>query len=223
MTGPVWEATTTEKLSDPPYIGGGAMAEYRGTLTLAPGWCFRMSGLCHCPGGRGQARRWADLGFPGSNRLPRWSSGWTTVRGTQGISDATILGSTTHAFRQRRRRGRQGCTRSRQRHRLYPDCPRRDHDGEHYGADNEPVEVHPPGERATQHCGSACHMTHFSQTGQKCLAQPVQGEVPGHPGRCHLCRHAMVDNRSAPGELGHPNPYCVGLTWATRRPTFRSG
>jgi hypothetical protein len=33
------------------------------------------------------------------------------VRGTQGISDATILGSTTHAFRQRRRRGRQGCTR----------------------------------------------------------------------------------------------------------------
>lgn len=32
-------------------------------------------------------------------------------------------------------------------HRLYPNCPCRDHDGHDYDANDEPVEVHPPGER----------------------------------------------------------------------------
>jgi hypothetical protein len=27
-------------------------------------------------------------------------------------------------------------------HRLYPDCPCRDHDGQDYGANKEPVDVH---------------------------------------------------------------------------------
>jgi hypothetical protein len=35
-------------------------------------------------------------------------------------------------------------------HRPYPHCPCRDHDGQDYGAYNEPVHVHPPGEQPTQ-------------------------------------------------------------------------
>jgi len=35
-------------------------------------------------------------------------------------------------------------------HRLYPGCPCGDHNGQNYGADNEPVGVHPPGKQATQ-------------------------------------------------------------------------
>src|ERR1039458_5219236 len=42
-------------------------------------------------------------------------------------------------------------------HSLYPEYPCRDHDGQDYGANNEPIEVHPPGEQATQHCGSVWH------------------------------------------------------------------
>ena len=47
-------------------------------------------------------------------------------------------------------------------HRLHPQCPCRDHDGQDYGANDEPVEVHPPSEQAMQHYGSVCHIALFS-------------------------------------------------------------
>ena len=48
-------------------------------------------------------------------------------------------------------------------HRMYSNCPCRDHYGQDYDANDEPVEVQPPGEQATQHDGSYWH-----------AAQPVQ-------------------------------------------------
>jgi hypothetical protein len=39
-------------------------------------------------------------------------------------------------------------------HRMYFNCPCWDHYGQDYDANDEPVEVHPPREQATQHHGS---------------------------------------------------------------------
>jgi len=47
-------------------------------------------------------------------------------------------------------------------HRLHPDCPCWDHDGQDYGTNNEPVDVHPPGEQATQHYGPTTHIKALS-------------------------------------------------------------
>src|ERR1039458_658843 len=64
-------------------------------------------------------------------------------------------------------------------HSLYPEYPCRDHDGQDYGANNEPVEVHPPGEQATQHCGSVWHTAHRSDR-PKMPGGP--SGTPLHPG-----------------------------------------
>src|ERR1035441_10241413 len=83
-------------------------------------------------------------------------------------------------------------------HRLYPEYPCRDHDGQDYGANTEPVEVHPPGEQATQHCGSVWHTAYLADR-PKMTGGP--SGTPLHPGLARSVR--MQLSRTARSPDGH--------------------
>src|ERR1035437_7131313 len=135
-------------------------------------------------------------------------------------------GSTTQPFSDRRhtRSGTDGANDDKDAHdrdkphSLYPEYPCRDHDGQDYGANNEPVEVHPPGEQATQHCGSVWHTAHLSDR-PKMPGRP--SGTPLHPGLARKCCWGSLANRRqdyfqafsrGPTDSAHMRPAGSALT-----------